>query len=210
MIQFLLFDLDETLYPRSAGMFREVGRRIHHYLEQMGIPKEEVRQVRQQYYQRYGTTLRGLQLHHQVDTDDYLDYVHSFDVATYIRPNSTLDEVLSELPYEKIIFTNATTEYAWRVLTLLGVDHHFEQIFDIRAIRFYCKPHPIAFRIVLEELATTGPQCLLIDDNLRNLQTAKEMGMRTVLVDGPTKPHEFVDFHIADIGRIGDVVKTFS
>ena len=40
------------------------------------LPVEEVDILRRNYFEQYGTTLRGLQIHHQVDTDEYLAYVH--------------------------------------------------------------------------------------------------------------------------------------
>lgn len=184
----VLFDLDETLYPAQAGMFREVGDRIHAYIRRhLGLSLEEARALRRRYYQRYGTTLRGLQLHHQIDTEEYLAFVHDFDVAAYVHPNPRLDAALSRLKAEKVLFTNATEEYGRRVLRTLGVEHHFKQVYDIRAIQFYCKPDPRGFDLVLQALPARGDECLLIDDNPLNLRTGKDLGMRTILVGEKTE-----------------------
>lgn len=204
MLRFLVFDLDETLYPPRTGLFHDVGRRIHLYLEeQLGFPPEQVPQIRQLYYERYGTTLRGLQLHHDVDADGYLRYVHDVDVSRYLRPDPVLDAALDSMEQEKVIFTNATAEYARRVLAVLGIARHFRRILDIYALRFFCKPNPEAYQILLQELAAQGEECLLIDDNLRNVRAGKAVGMRTVLVgEGPQDGADWVVAHAAEVAAI--------
>jgi putative hydrolase of the HAD superfamily len=210
-LRFLLFDLDETLYPADTGMFEEIGALIHQYLEErLGIPHEEVPRLRRAYYERYGTTLRGLQLHHQVDPEDYLAFVHSIDVTRYLRPNPALDEMLSTLPQEKVLFTNASTEYACRVLEALGIRRHFRRIFDIQALDYHCKPDPRAYRIILEALPAAGPECLLIEDTVRNLKAGHQAGMRTLLVGGPPDAQDGVDFWVPDILQVPRVVRALS
>lgn len=206
-LRFLLFDLDETLYPPQNHMFQEVGQRINQYMERMGIPPDQVLYLRRLYYQRYGTTLRGLQLHHQVDAEAYLDYVHDFEVRAYIQPNPALDKALGSLSQEKCVFTNATGEYARRVLQALGVEQHFQQIFDIRAFRYHCKPDPLAYRIALETLAASGSECMLIEDNLRNLRVGKALGLHTVLVSPAAGPTNEVDFVVSEVVAVEAVVR---
>jgi len=206
-LRFLLFDLDQTLYPPQSHMFQEVGQRINQYMERMGIPLDQIPHLRQLYYQRYGTTLRGLQIHHQVDADAYLDYVHDFEVRPYIQPNPALDKALGRLSQEKCIFTNATSEYARRVLQTLGVERHFQRIFDIRAFRYHCKPDPLAYHIVLETLSASGPECVLIEDNLRNLRVGKELGLHTVLVSPAARPTNGADFVVSDVVAVEAVVR---
>ncbi len=206
MLRFLVFDLDETLYPPRTGLFYDVGRRIHLYLEErIGFPREQVPQIRQLYYERYGTTLRGLQLHHSVDTDDYLRYVHDVDVSRYLQPDPALDATLDSMEQEKVIFTNATAEYARRVLAVLGVERHFRRILDIYALRFFCKPNPEAYQILLEELPAQGEECLLIDDNLRNLRAGKAVGMATVLVG--QGPQDSADWVVASAAQVPPIVR---
>lgn len=208
MVRFLVFDLDDTLYPAQAGLFREIGRRINLYLqERLGIPPDQVLPLRQSYYERYGTTLRGLQIHHQVDPEDYLSFVHDVDVSAYLRPDPALETVLSTLPQEKVIFTNATATHARQVLQALGLDHHFRRIFDIHSLRFHCKPDPEAYRILLELLPAEGRECLLIEDNVRNLLAGKAAGMYTMLVGETPGPQDGVDFQ-GSLLQLPEVVRS--
>jgi putative hydrolase of the HAD superfamily len=207
-LRFLVFDLDDTLYPPGSGLFYEVGGRIHRYLhERMGFSEGEVAQVRHHYYEQYGTTLRGLQLNHQVDTDDYLRYVHDVDVARYLRPDPALDAALGTLPQEKVVFTNATAEYSRRVMDVLGVAHHFGRIVDIYALNFHCKPNPEAYRILLETLPARGPECLLVEDNLRNLRAGKAVGMRTVWVYPGVGEQDGAEWVVSSAAEVAAIIR---
>ncbi len=146
MIRHIVFDLDETLYPRGAGLMQEIGVRILRYLiERMGFSPEEAAHKRRHYFLKYGTSLRGLMIEETVDAEDYLAFVHDIDVAVYIRPNPALDAMLRGIPLAKAVLTSATREHARRVLIALGVADHFPVIADIRATDFVCKPDPHAY-----------------------------------------------------------------
>ena len=207
-LRFVVFDLDDTLYPPGSGLFLEIGRRIHSYLhERVGFPASEVERVRRRYYEQYGTTLRGLQFDHAVDSDDYLRYVHDVDVTRYLRPDPALDAALDALPQEKILFTNATAEYAGRVMAVLGVTHHFGRLVDIYALGFHCKPDPEAYRILLETLPAHGSECLLVEDNLRNIHAGKAVGMRTVWVHPEANDRDGADWVVSSVTQIGEIVR---
>ena len=46
--KFILFDLDDTLYPRDSGLMKEVGRLIQIWLcDHLGLSEEEIQQLRQ-------------------------------------------------------------------------------------------------------------------------------------------------------------------
>jgi putative hydrolase of the HAD superfamily len=203
-IRYLLFDLDNTLYPKNSGVMQEISRRISLYMEQrLGMTPAVVEQLRVEYWQRYGTSLRGLQIHYGVDPDDYLTFVHDFAVTDYLQPNPALDHMLAQIPAEKVIFTNANAEYAWRILQALGVSHHFSRIFDIAAVDYINKPDEAAYRRVLAALQARPEECVIVEDIARNLEPAKRLGMITVLVDDEVAP--WADYVIDDILELGDV-----
>lgn len=181
--------------------------------ERLKIPSSEVPTLREHYYRTYGTTMRGLQIHYGIDPEDYLAYVHNLPLEDYIGPNRELDRVLTEIALEKAVFTNASEEHARRVLKVLGVERHFGRIIDVRAVDYVAKPDPEAYRRALELLGAQGNECLIVDDRVRNLAPAKELGMITVLVsdENPAlqrrKPKD-VDFVIDKVEEIGKVVET--
>jgi putative hydrolase of the HAD superfamily len=204
-IRVILFDLDDTLYPRDSGVMQRVSQLIVEYMvQQLGLEPARATALRRGYLQRYGTTMRGLQADFQIDTDDYLAYVHDFPVEQILQPNSALDRLLADIAAEKIIFTNATVEHARRVLAALDIERHFSRIFDIVFLEYVNKPDPRAYQQVLEALKTQPHECLLVDNVAHNLRPAKSLGMTTVLVGD--QESEEVDFVIDDILELSQVL----
>jgi pyrimidine 5'-nucleotidase len=187
----LFFDLDDTLYPNSTGLWEAIRERMNIYMrDRMGIPEEEVPAMREQYFKMYGTTLRGLQARHNVDVEDYLAFVHDLPLKDYLTPNPLQREIIASLPSRKLIFTNADANHARRVLTALDLDDLFEIIVDVNAVAPYCKPMPESFAIAQELADEPDPRkCVIIDDQTRTTRTALEVGMASILygTDEPTE-----------------------
>jgi putative hydrolase of the HAD superfamily len=206
MIKYILFDLDDTLYSKETGLLAAIGERIHQYIqERVGLDAVAARDLRRHYLQIYGTTLKGLQVHYNVDIEEYLAYVHDVPLGDYLKSDEALDRALTEIQAEKIVFTNATTEHARRVLRFLGVECHFNCIVDLRATNYVNKPQPRAYQCVLDILGARPEECLMVEDSVRNLRPAKELGMVTVLVDG--SEGDGVDFAIDDVTQVGEVFR---
>lgn len=180
----IFFDLDDTLYPSNNGLWASIRERMNDYMRyRLHLPDESIAALRQHYFETYGTTLRGLQLHHQVDADDFLAYVHDLPIEEIIQPDAELRQVLRELAPQKWIFTNADANHARRVLDALGVSDCFQGIIDIRRMNFVCKPDPQAYLIALRLAGASSPErCIYLDDAMRNLTPARQIGMFTVLV----------------------------
>jgi putative hydrolase of the HAD superfamily len=208
MIRILLFDLDDTLYPRSAGVMDQIRQLILRYIrERLHLSPEEADELRRSYFMTYGTTMRGLQIERHIDADEFLHYVHDIPLEAYLQPNPKLDAVLASIPQEKVVFTNATREHAERVLAVLGIRRRFDQIIDVRDMDYESKPQPAAYRHICELLGVEPRECLIVEDNIRNLQPAQAIGMTTVLVqDGSVPPGDGVDYVIDRIEEIGNVV----
>ena len=213
MIKHILFDLDNTLYPKSLGIFDMVVERIRGYMEkQMGFEKSLAQKLRQEYIQKYGSTMRGLMIHYNLRPESYLEYVHDVGVEEKLSPNPALADLLESIPLNKCIFTSGHRPHALKVLHCLGVARHFPQIFDIIFTRFIPKPNPEPYRQVLDFLRSEGSQCMMIEDLPVNLEPAKELGMTTVLVGPPSPKMEggwdgFVDHKIEDILELEKVLK---
>jgi len=201
----IAFDLDETLYPREAGIMQAIGRRITLYLEQfLHLSTEEALALRQRYVHDYGTTLRGLQVVCGIDAEAYMAFVHDVPIEEMTGYDERLDRALDSIDAQKVVFTNASREHAERVLAARRIRRHFARIIDVRDMEWVCKPAPAAYPRLLAMLKTPAQRCMLVEDNLRNLRPAARLGMLTVLVDG--RPEEGVsDFTIDEIWEIGPV-----
>ena len=186
----LFFDLDDTLYPASAGLWQAIKDRMNLYMrDRMGISEHDVPVLREQYFKMYGTTLRGLQERHKVDKEDFMAFVHDLPLMDYLTPNPLQREIIASLPGRKLIFTNADVSHARRVLTTLQLDDLFEIIVDVNAVAPYCKPMPESFAIAQELANEPDPRkCVMIDDLPRTTRAALNAGMASILygTDEPT------------------------
>jgi putative hydrolase of the HAD superfamily len=200
-ISTVLFDLDNTLYPASSGLMHSVDSRITEYVQNLlGLEPAEAMALRRQYFVDYGTTLRGLQQNHAVDPEDYLAYVHDLALESFLASDAELDRLLSEIGATKAIFTNAPGDYARRVLEALGIERHFESVFDIRFHGFQPKPEPAVYQHVLDALGVDGVQAVFIEDTPQNLPPARALGMATILIGADSaRPSPVADYVAPDI-----------
>ncbi len=183
MIKYLLFDLDETLYPATSGLMPAIGDRMRLYLEQRyHLSPERAHELQKRFYHTYGTTLRGLMLEREIDPQDYLGFVHDVDISHFLARDERLHEILASIPFEKVIVTNADALHAERVLAHLGIADQFTRIFDIVFMEFECKPARGAYERVLKKLNARGDECILIEDSVRNLPAARELDIQTILL----------------------------
>src|SRR5215510_13999037 len=128
-----IFDLDNTLYPASCNLFAQVDKHIGEFIARLlRVDAAEAHRIQKQYFRDYGTSLRGLMVHHDVDPRDFLEFVHAVDV-TPVQPSPALEQALGRLPGRKIVFTNGSEKHAENVMARLGVSHRFDAVFDIVA-----------------------------------------------------------------------------
>jgi putative hydrolase of the HAD superfamily len=179
----LFFDLDDTLYPSSTGLWLAIKERMNMYMrDRLSIPEVDIPTLREQYFKTYGTTLNGLQKHHQVDKDEYLAYVHDLPLEDFLTPNPVLRDVIASLPTRNLIFTNADAFHARRVLKILELEDLFETIVDVNEVAPYCKPMPESFAIAQELADEPDPRkCVMIDDLARTTRAALQVGMASLL-----------------------------
>ncbi len=179
----IFFDLDDTLYPSSAGLWDAIKERMNAYMrERLQIPEEDIPRLREKYYLQYGTTTRGLQKHHNIDTDDFLAYVHDLPLQNYLTPNAIQRAVIASLPTRNLIFTNADIPHARRTLAALNLDDLFPSIVDVNAVAPYCKPMRESFEIAMSIAGEDDPsRCVMIDDLARTTRAAHEAGMFSIL-----------------------------
>ncbi|MCX7900068.1 MAG: pyrimidine 5'-nucleotidase [Methylocystis sp.] len=187
-----VFDLDNTLYPQTADLWPKIDARITLFMMRLfGLDAISLRALQKHYYLRYGTTLRGLMEEHGVDAEKYLDFVHDIDRSSLTHDHS-LARAIAALPGRKLILTNGSRDHAIKTAQRLGLDHLFEDVFDIIAADFVAKPEEGAYMRFFEKLAIDPNRAALFEDIARNLVVPHARGMTTVLVtpghsDGPER-----------------------
>jgi putative hydrolase of the HAD superfamily len=200
----LFFDLDDTLYPHTAGLWEEIRRRMDLYMhERLNLPWDDIPSLRKNFLETYGTTLRGLQHTMQVDAQDFLRFVHNIPVQRFLQVNLTLKKLLQSLPQERWILTNSDRSHAQRVLMALDLEECFHGIIDVNALDFIPKPDPEAFMKSLVIAGAEAESSIFFDDAVRNLNVASQLGFTTVLV-GPAapEPSDGVHFHLRQLEEL--------
>jgi len=216
-----IFDLDNTLYPRHTDLFKQVDQKISEYVSRLlKIAHEDARVLQKGYYKRYGTTLRGLMIEHQIDPDDFLQYVHDID-HSWVDPDPDLGRAIKSLPGRKFIFTNGSHSHAVKVAERLGITDHFDDIFDIVAADLMPKPNQETYDKFIARTGIDPLRAAMFEDLHRNLIVPHGLGMVTTLVvprgagevfheeweaEGAAEPHVgYVTDHLANF--LHDVLK---
>jgi putative hydrolase of the HAD superfamily len=177
-----VFDLDNTLYPHHLNLWHQVDERIRDFIvDFLKISRDDAFRLQKDYYRRYGTTMRGLMEEHGLQPDAYLEIVHQIDHSP-LTPNPALGAAIENLSGRKLILTNGTREHADAVLQRLGIGHHFEAVFDIRAAELEPKPRPQVYERFLARHDVDPNKSALFEDLARNLEVPHALGMTTVLV----------------------------
>jgi putative hydrolase of the HAD superfamily len=180
-----VFDLDNTLYPHHVGLWRQVDERIRAFIAGfLKVSTEEAFRIQKDYYQRYGTTMRGLMVEHGLAPDEYLEIVHQIDHSP-VEPNPALGAALEKLPGRKLILTNGTRKHADAVVARLALHDHFDDVFDIIAAELEPKPAPATYDRFLKAHGVAPARAAMFEDLARNLEVPHALGMTTVLVVPP-------------------------
>jgi pyrimidine 5'-nucleotidase len=179
----IFFDLDDTLYPPGTGLWQAIKARMNEYMRlHLNIAEEAIPQLREKYFLQYGTTLRGLQAHHNIDTEDFLAYVHDLPLDNFLAADPLQRSVIASLPTRNLVFTNADVSHARRVLTALELDDLFPIIVDVNAVSPYCKPMPESFEIAMKAASVADvSRCVMIDDLTRTTRAARALGITSIL-----------------------------
>ena len=186
-----IFDLDNTLYRADNGIFAQIESRMTDYVTTLlKLPRDAARVRQKDLYRRYGTTLNGLMREHEVDAEDYLNFVHDIDLGS-LGPDAPLAEALEKLPGRRFVFTNGCRDHAARILDRLQMTHLFDGVWDIRTMNFVPKPQACAYDSVMGASGVDPARAAMFEDLARNLVPARAMGMTTVWLktDAPWGNH---------------------
>lgn len=177
-----IFDLDNTLYPAHCNLFAQIDKKMGEFVSNfLQIEHSEAKAIQKKYFHEYGTTLNGLMSRHNMKPDDFLHFVHDIDVSNLERADK-LSNALDQLEGRKIIFTNGSEAHANNVSRQLGIDHHFEHVFDIKQSNFVPKPDLAVYEQLINELNIEPTRAVLFEDMAKNLKPAHDLGMTTVWI----------------------------
>lgn len=196
-----MFDLDNTLHNAGAHIFPHMNRAMTQYLQDhLDLDEAGANALRERYWLRYGATLQGLVRHHGADPAHFLWHTHQFPALhQMVLRQRGLRAALQRLPGRKLVYSNAPAHYIHRVLELLGIADLFEEVFTIEHAGYRPKPDAHGFRLLFRRMRLNPSRCIMVEDTLANLKTAKRLGMKTVLVGAPPKRPGCVDLSVRSV-----------
>jgi len=202
----ILFDLDETLYPRSAGLMAAITERITQFIaSRFKMSIQQADELRQRLRALHGTALRGLMEEgYPVNVDDYFAYVHDVALDGVLMADPRLRAMLLGIPLRRAILTNADIAHALRVLKHLDIHDCFERVIDIRALSYRNKPDLIAYRLAMGMLKVQPSEVIFVEDTPANARAARAIGMTTVLIECP--PSDAADYFLDSVLEVGQLV----
>ena len=195
-------------------------------MEHLHFPDEaSAKTVRDEYFARYHSTVKGLQMAEQegrlfpqhVVVDDHHNYDPANSAPARFRPEDLAEFWATQLDFsllggpkaphfvqdllnlkssssssssrlKLIAFSNGPRRYVQRVLIELGL---WNTVFDddtlvaVEDVLPYCKPEREAFAALFRKVGVVSPEeCVMVEDSMKNVRRAKELGMQTVLVLG--------------------------
>ena len=206
MYKLILFDLDETLYPRSAKLMETITGRINQYIaDKFGVPIEQAGELRRRFRNLYGTALRGMMEEgYPINIDDYFAYVHDIELDGVLTADPQLRMMLMDIPLRRAVLTNSNIEHALRILRHMDIYDCFERVIDIRALSFRNKPDPLAYRLALEMLRVEPHEVIFVEDTPVNTRAARAIGMTTILIECP--PSDAADYFLDRVLDVGPLV----
>jgi putative hydrolase of the HAD superfamily len=182
-IKLWIFDLDNTLYSGKTRVFEQIDKKMSKYIsEKFKINIAAAKKIQKQYFHEYNTTLNGLIKNHKIDAYEFLDFVHDVNLD-FLEKDSALNEQLEKLDGKKIIFTNGSKKHGLNVTKKIGIDHHFDDIFDIVDSEFIPKPMIEPYKKLVKKHNVDPKLCVFVEDIARNLKPAYEMGMKTIWIE---------------------------
>ena len=196
-----LFDLDNTLHNASAHIFPHIGRSMMAYMcHHLNLDEEAATGLRQHYWRRYGATLLGMMRHHGTDPAHFLHHTHQLpNLPGMVVTEPALKALLKRLPGRKILFSNAPRQYTEAVLAIIGIHRCFSAVYTIESLRYRPKPAVAGFLHLLRNERLDPRRCIMVEDTLPNLKTARRLGMKTVWVSTSTRGTPYVDVKLKTV-----------
>lgn len=189
-----LIDLDNTIFDASESMFSAIHDAMNHFImERLNMTHDEACALRAQYWRHYGATYEGMWKHHRIHPNEFLKATHSFDLLAHVKKEGDPAAVIGALPGRKVLYTNSPRHYAETILNYLDLQNSFDRLYtstdSFYAGRWHAKPSEVVLRDIMRTFHVKPSECILVDDSLFNLQTAHQLGIRTVWVTGFRRAH---------------------
>ena len=182
-LKYIILDMDGCVYhPKFLKtLFGQVSSRMTDFISlKLGIEKNKAKEIQQEYFYKYDTSLNGLMKNYPdlIDGHEFLKYVHNISYDCLEKDKELRMELL-KLNVKTFCATNGSKEHAINCMKKIGIDDLFEgKIMDIVDFNFKPKPNPASLDLMCQKFQIpTNEETVYIEDIAKNLSsdTAKDM-----------------------------------
>ena len=182
-IKYIILDMDGCCYhPKYLKtLFGQVSSRMTDFISlKLGIEKTKAKEIQQEYFYKYDTSLNGLMKNYPklIDPHEFLKYVHNINYDC-LEKDTELREELIKLDVKIYCATNGSKEHAVNCMKKIGIDDLFEgKIMDIVDFDFKPKPNSESLKLMCDKFQIpTNEETVYIEDIAKNLSSdiAKDM-----------------------------------
>ncbi len=174
----MCLDLDGVCYQNLEDVFGQVSNRMTQYIsKKLNLNLKKAKELQANYFHKYNTSLNGLMIHHKIDPENFLNYVHDINLNV-IKEDLELNNELTKLKAKKYCYTNGSRSHALNVLGRLGIIDQFDGIFDIVDANYVPKPVMEPYKIFVKKFTINPEEAVFVEDIAQNLKSPKELGMK--------------------------------
>ncbi len=204
-IKYWIFDLDNTLYNGQTKVFSKVDKKMSTYIsKKLKISLTNAKKIQKKYFYENGTTLSGLMKYNNIDPYEFLEFVHKIDIS-WLPKDKLLREELKKIKEKKYIFTNGSHSHVKNITKQLGIFDLFDGAFAITDGDFIPKPSIEPYKKIIKKFNLDPKKSILIEDIAHNLQSAKDLGMKTIWLENnepfasKDKDKPYIDYKIKNL-----------
>ena len=98
----LLIDLDNTIYSETEDIFSQIDLKMKSFISsELNVNTKKAYEIQKKYFFKYGTTLRGLMINHNIEPSYFLKYVHDINLKP-IEKNLALKKEMKKFKGKKL------------------------------------------------------------------------------------------------------------
>lgn len=192
--------MDRTLYPLDFGIQPLFDKRCSDYLQRhLNITDTDSKELQRQWREKYQYEAEAVKRECGLSIDDFMQYSCDIDMSM-LKENKKADMLLEKLKGNKYIFTDSIEKHVIDTLHCLGIKtEHFKDIFASTHSGYIFKPDVKAYHVMLDKFQINPNETVMVEDDAKNLKTAKELGMQTIWISDKEENYPFCDYKFNDI-----------
>ncbi len=206
--ELFLFDFDGTFYRFTEAFERHCIEATARAAQRLGVslPFSELITLGQESHIKHGTSFAVFRDRFGLKIEDWHEVYHQELEPHLIESSQVTAAHLAACPVPWALLSHSNRYWIFKMLRKFGLDAVTpeDRVFALEDVRYHYKmTSDSPYRQVLDRLGARADRTVMVEDSVRNLSTAKKLGMTTVYVTqgysfDPVQ-HPEVDLYFDDV-----------